>query len=254
MWAAGEGALEEGVGDGAVEGGGDEAGVSADDGAPGFLVGLGGALADAGGAGEGGEHAAGGHEDDELLLVLQKLFEGVDAAGLLGVGDGGAGGEGAGGAVIEVHGSGAEGVDLGGVNGVWHGDDNGGDAVALEEAAPFAFAEAVAEVDGHCGVVDVAGADKGDEFARWNGAEGGEVEGLGGGGIPVPAVGDGVAAEVPSIEQVKAAEGEAVGGPEGADVGVPAEEGFGEVFEGGEEIDLFGVAVGVLEEGALLAG
>ena len=252
--AAGEGAVEEGVGDGAVEGGGNEGGVAADDGAPGFLVGAGGALADAGGAGEGGEHAAGGHEDDELLLVLEELLEGVDAAGLLGVGDGGAGGEGAGGAVVEVHGARAEGVDLGGVDGVGHGDDDGGDAVALEEAAPFAFAEAVAEVDGHGGVVDVAGADEGDEFAGGNGLEGGEVEGFGGGGVPVPAVGEEVAAEVPGVEGLEAAEGEAVGRPEGAGMGVAAEEGFGEVFDGGEEVVFLGVAIGVLEEGGLLGG
>ena len=37
-------------------------------------------------------------------------------------------------------------------------------------------------------------------------------------------------------------------------MGVAAEEGLGQVLEGGEEVDLLGVAVGVLEEGALLAG
>ena len=209
--AAGEGAVEEGVGDGAVERRGDGGGVAADDGAPGLLVGLGGALADAGGAGEGGEHAAGGHEDDELLLVVEELPEGVDAAGLLGVGDDGAEGEGAGAAVGHLDGARAEGVDLGGVDVLGHGDEDGGDAVALEEAAPLALAQAVAQVDGQGGVVDVAGAHEGDELAGGDGLEGGEVERLGGGGVPVPAAGLEVAAEVPGVEGLEAAEGEAVG-------------------------------------------
>ena len=70
----------------------------------------------------------------------------------------------------------------------------------------------------------------------------------------MPAAGLEVAAEVPGVEGLEAAEGEAVRGPEGTGVGVAAEEGLGQVLEGGEEVDLLGVAVGVLEEGALLAG
>lgn len=252
--AAGEGAVEEGVGDGAVEGGGDDAGVAADDHAPGLLVGVGGALADAGGAVEAGEHAAGGHEDDELLLVEEELGEGVGAAGLGGVGDEGAGGKGAGAAVGDLLGGGAVVGDAGGVHFRRHGDDDGGDAVALEEAAPGPLAEGGAQVDGHGGIVDVAGAHEGDELAGRDGGEGGEVDGLGGLGVPVPEAGDDVAADVPGVEEVEAEEALAVGGPFGLDVGVAAEEGLGQVLEGGEEVDLLGVAVGVLEEGALLAG
>ena len=254
MGAAGEDAVEEGVGDGAVEGGGDDAGVAADDHAPGLLVGVGGALADAGGAVEAGEHAAGGHEDDELLLVEEELGEGVGAAGLGGVGDEGAGGEGAGAAVGDLLGGGAVVGDAGGVHVRRHGDDDGGDAVALEEAAPGPLAEGGAQVDGHGGIVDVAGAHEGDELAGRDGGEGGEVDGLGGLGVPVPEAGDDVAADVPGVEKVEAEEALAVGGPFGLDVGVAAEEGGGEVLDGGEEVALLGLAVDLFKEGGLLVG
>ena len=252
--AAGEGAVEEGVGDGAVEGGGDGGGVAADDGAPGLLVGVGGALADAGGAGEGGEHAAGGHEDDEALLVVEEGGEGVGAAGLVGVGDEGAGGEGAGAAIGDLGGGGTVVGDARGVHVGRHGDDDGGDAVALEEAAPGLFAQRVAQEDGHGGIVDVAGAHQGDDLAFGDGVEAAEVEGLGGGGVPVPEAGDEVAAEVPGVEELEAGKAQAAIAPEGADVGVSAEEGGGEVLDGGEEVALLGLAVDLLKEGGLLVG
>ena len=254
MGASGEGAVEEGVGDGAVEGGGDDAGVAADDGAPGLLVDVGGALADAGGAVEGGEHAAGGHEDDELLLVEEELGEGVGAAGLGGVGDEGAGGEGAGAAIGDLFGGGAVVGDAGGVHVGRHGDDDGRDAVALQESAPGLLAEGGAEVDGHGGIVDVAGADEGDELAGRDGGEGGEVDGLGGFGVPVPEAGGEVAAEVPGVKEVEADEAQTVGRPAGLGVGVAAEEGGGEVLDGGEKVGVLGLAVGLLEEGGLLVG
>ena len=254
MGAAGEGAVEEGVGDGAVEGGGDGGGVAADDGAPGLLVGVGGALADAGGAGEAGEHAAGGHEDDEALLVVEKGGEGVGAAGLVGIGDEGAGGEGAGAAVGDLGGGGAVVGDARGVHVGRHGDDDGRDAVTLEEAAPGLLAQRIAQEDGHGGIVDVAGAHEGDDLAFGDGVEAAEVEGLGGGGVPVPEAGDEVAAEVPGVEQLEALEAQAAVAPEGADVGVAAEEGGGQALDGGEEGGLLGLAVGLLKEGGLLVG
>lgn len=252
--AAGEGAVEEGVGDGAVEGGGDDAGVAADDGAPGLLVGVGGALADAGGAVEAGEHAAGGHKDDELLLMEKELGERVGAAGLGGVGDEGAGGKGAGAAVGDLLGGGAVVGDAGGVHVGRHGDDDGRDAVTLEEAAPGLLAQRIAQEDGHGGIVDVAGAHQGDNLAFGDGVEAAEVEGLGGGGVPVPEAGDEVAAEIPGVEELEAGEAQAVVAPEGTDVGVAAEEGGGEALDGGEEVALLGLAVGLLKEGGLLVG
>ena len=254
MGAAGEGAVEEGVGDGAVEGGGDGGGVAADDGAPGLLVGVGGALADAGGTGEASEHAAGGHEDDEALLMVEEGGEGVGAAGLVGVGDEGAGGEGAGAAVGDLGGGGAVVGDARGVHVRRHGDDDGRDAVALEEAAPGLLAQRVAQEDGHGGIVDVAGAHEGDDLAFGDGLKAAEVERLGGGGVPVPETGDEVAAEVPGVEELEAGEAQAVVAPEGADVGVAAEEGGGEALDGGEEVALLGLAVGLLKEGGLLVG
>ena len=113
--------------------------------------------------------------------------------------------------------------------------------------APGLLAKGGAEVDGHGGVVDVAGADEGDELAGGDGLQGAEVEGFGSGGVPVPNSGEEVAADVPGVEGVEAAEGEAVGRPEGEDVGVAAEEGGGEVLDGGEKVVFLGLAEGGLD-------
>ena len=87
MWFSWEGAVEEGVGDGSIEDGCDGDGVSADDGSPGFLVGLGGALSDAGGAGEGG--AAGCVEGANVCVATEEGFgevlDGGEEVGLLGL-------------------------------------------------------------------------------------------------------------------------------------------------------------------------
>lgn len=77
----------------AVVDGCDGDGVSADDGSPGFFVGLGGAVADAGGAGEGGEHAAGCVEGANVCVATEEGFgevlDGGEEVGLLGLAVGG---------------------------------------------------------------------------------------------------------------------------------------------------------------------
>ncbi len=240
---------QEAGGEGRVDGVACGADVAARDRAPDVLLGAGRAAADARGASQRGERAAGGHGDYQLLLVAQEKVEWIRAARLVGVCDLRA---------VGVCPAAAPGGALGGLevfllfgllSELGHNDRNRRDAVALQPDAVFAFAERGADVDREGGVVDVAAGREREQLAC--GDLGGSGRAVRGGGVPPPAAGEGVAAEVPLVEVLEAGQARAV--EERAGVGEAAEVRAAEVRGqfGQRALD---AAEGELPRGALLGG